>query len=159
VTAPIVFPVGAAHRFLSTRAYAATLRAEVEVLLAENPGASVVLDFADVEAASCAFLDELVATLKLAYGGRIRTRGENPDVKGCIDLVVRRRGLAVCPRCGPVGELTRHGVCAPCAAALGWEPACVACLAMGHGQPAGHLVHVDTCAGGSGTYQINMESR
>lgn len=44
-------------------------------------------------------------------------------------------------------------------AELGWEPLCVACRAEDHGHNADHLVHVDTCAGGSRTYQINMESR
>lgn len=51
-----------------------------------------------------------------------------------------------CPRCGARVELTRYDVCAPCTAAEGWDPPCVACKAEGRGQTA-DIPHVDTCGG------------
>lgn len=51
-----------------------------------------------------------------------------------------------CPCCGKHATLGPFDVCVPCAAALGWDPECVACREEGEGREAS-VAHVDTCAG------------
>lgn len=52
---------------------------------------------------------------------------------------------APCPRCGSDRPLGSSGVCTGCAAELGWDPQCPACLADQAGQPTDDLVHLGTC--------------
>lgn len=53
-----------------------------------------------------------------------------------------------CPRCGSTRPIGRYEVCAPCAAAEGWDPHCPACTEEGRGLTA-TTPHVTTCAGGA----------
>lgn len=50
-----------------------------------------------------------------------------------------------CPHCGSDRPLGSSGVCTGCAAKLGWDPQCPACLADQYGQPTDDLVHLGTC--------------
>lgn len=55
---------------------------------------------------------------------------------------------ASCPRCGTTATMGAFGVCAPCAAQLGWEPECAACAAEQDGRPV-EVAHGDNCADGN----------
>lgn len=58
------------------------------------------------------------------------------------------------PRCGETRPLTRHNVCAPCAALCGWDPPCDACKAEDSGIEPSGLRHVATCDGN----RVQMDS-
>jgi hypothetical protein len=55
---------------------------------------------------------------------------------------------AHCPACGQTRTLTRSDVCAPCAAAHGFDPPCRACHTEAAGRSSHGLTHVSTCAPG-----------
>lgn len=74
-----------------------------------------------------------------------------PVLLGLVREVERLRAMlptdrSGCPRCGKDLPLGAYDVCAPCAAALGWDPECAACLAEQSGKPSDGPVHVGTCA-------------
>lgn len=58
------------------------------------------------------------------------------------------RATPGCPRCGDRLPLGEFGICVPCAALMGWDPECAACLIDQQGKPTEGLTHLRTCAAG-----------
>ena len=52
-----------------------------------------------------------------------------------------------CPRCGSPRPRPSFDVCARCAAELGWDPECRACLLEQKGEDPAGVEHVPTCGG------------
>lgn len=52
-----------------------------------------------------------------------------------------------CPRCGETRPLGSFDVCAPCAAAEGWDPPCDACKTETRDEDVAGMRHVATCGG------------
>ena len=81
-------------RFIGTRASAASIREEAEVLLARGLDAEVVFDFSGVEVTQ-SFVDELIGRLILRQGpdvlNQLVFRSCSEDVRSVIEFVASDR--------------------------------------------------------------------